>query len=116
MPKKKTGARKKAEKQKQRQKDIKAASESRNIVHLPCNALMVGYAPFMYLLKEQLLLTCSSYINRNATNAKGMCSAWYYMLCTGLSSVVCCPQAAEEQSVLLLLSVTPEAAVVRSLW
>ena len=42
MPKKKTGARKKAEKQKQRQKDIKSASESRNIVQQPCNTQMVG--------------------------------------------------------------------------
>jgi hypothetical protein len=40
MPKKKTGARKKAEKQKQRQKEIKAASESRSIVMAPCNSLM----------------------------------------------------------------------------
>ena len=42
MPKKKTGARKKAEKQKQRQKEIKAASESRSIVMAPCNTLMVS--------------------------------------------------------------------------
>ena len=41
MPKKKTGARKKAEKQKQRQKEIKAASESKSIVLNPCNTLMV---------------------------------------------------------------------------
>ena len=41
MPKKKSGARKKAEKQKQRQKDIKAASESKSLVMSPCNTLMV---------------------------------------------------------------------------
>jgi len=42
MPKKKTGARKKAERQKERQKEIKAASESRNLVQQPCNQHMVG--------------------------------------------------------------------------
>ena len=42
MPKKKSGARKKAEKQKQRQKEIKLASESRSIVQMPCNSLMVS--------------------------------------------------------------------------
>ena len=42
MPKKKTGARKKAEKQKQRQKDIKAAADSKSIVQRPCNSQMVG--------------------------------------------------------------------------
>jgi len=42
MPKKKTGARKKAEKQRERQKGIKAASESRSLVQRPCNQLMVS--------------------------------------------------------------------------
>lgn len=41
MPKKKTGARKKAEKQKERQKNIRTSAESRNIVQFPCNFLMV---------------------------------------------------------------------------
>ena len=41
MPKKKTGARKKAEKQKQRQKEIKAAAETKSLVLSPCNLLMV---------------------------------------------------------------------------
>ena len=41
MPKKKTGARKKAEKLKERQKNIRASSESRSIVQYPCNILMV---------------------------------------------------------------------------
>jgi len=40
MPKKKTGQRKKAEKQKQRQKDIRTAKENRSIVDVPCNAIM----------------------------------------------------------------------------
>lgn len=47
MPKKKTGARKKAEKQKQRQKDIRAAAETRNIVQQPCDFLMVATAPLI---------------------------------------------------------------------
>lgn len=42
MPKKKTGARKKAEKQRERQKGIRASTESRNIVQQPCNLLMVS--------------------------------------------------------------------------
>ena len=42
MPKKKSGARKKAEKQKQRQKDIKASADCKSIVQRPCNSQMVG--------------------------------------------------------------------------
>lgn len=40
MPKKKTGARKKAEKQKERQKGIRTASEFRSLVKQPCNTIM----------------------------------------------------------------------------
>ncbi|XP_065900024.1 zinc finger protein 330-like [Dysidea avara] len=40
MPKKKTGARKKAEKQRERQKEIRASQESRGIVQQPCNIHM----------------------------------------------------------------------------
>lgn len=41
MPKKKTGARKKAEKQKKRQKDIRASGENKDVVQQPCDFLMV---------------------------------------------------------------------------
>ncbi|XP_066922689.1 zinc finger protein 330-like [Clytia hemisphaerica] len=40
MPKKKTGARKKAEKQKQRQKDIQSGSKTISITKYPCNFIM----------------------------------------------------------------------------
>lgn len=40
MPKKKTGARKKAEKQRARQKDIRASKEHKSIVEKPCNFIM----------------------------------------------------------------------------
>jgi hypothetical protein len=40
MPKKKTGQRKKAEKMKLRQKDIRARMDKRNIVDQPCNFSM----------------------------------------------------------------------------
>lgn len=40
MPKKKTGQRKKADKQKVRQKNIREAREHRSIVDQACNALM----------------------------------------------------------------------------
>ncbi len=42
MPKKKTGARKKAEKQKERQKEIRTSSEARSLVQQPCNNIMVS--------------------------------------------------------------------------
>ena len=42
MPKKKTGARKKAEKQKKRQKNIRSSAETRDLVQQPCNFLMVS--------------------------------------------------------------------------
>ena len=41
MPKKKTGQRKKAEKQKERQRDIRKAHNERPLVERPCNFLMV---------------------------------------------------------------------------
>ena len=59
MPKKKTGARKKAEKQRERQKGIKAASESRSIVQRPCNQLMVsvfGVLAMTYLVSSPVLV------------------------------------------------------------
>ena len=40
MPKKKTGQRKKAEKQKERQKQINAAKSNRSLIDQPCNAVM----------------------------------------------------------------------------
>ena len=42
MPKKKTGARKKAEKQKLRQKGIRTLKQDKNIVEVPCNLQMVS--------------------------------------------------------------------------
>ena len=43
MPKKKTGARKKAEKQKVRQKDIRSSEKYRNITEMACNFVMVSF-------------------------------------------------------------------------
>ena len=40
MPKKKTGQRKKHEKQMARQKEIRAKSDNRSIAQLPCNSNM----------------------------------------------------------------------------
>ena len=65
MPKKKTGARKKAEKQKQRQKEIKAASESKSIVMSPCNAIMVSPAAVRHVQRVSILFC------RNVTSVKG---------------------------------------------
>lgn len=42
MPKKKTGQRRKAEKQKLRQKEIRTAKEQIDIAKLPCNTVMVN--------------------------------------------------------------------------
>ena len=44
MPKKKTGQRKKADKQKERQKSIRRAQEERPLVNRPCNASMASVA------------------------------------------------------------------------
>lgn len=41
MPKKKTGQRKKAEKQKLRQKEIRTAKDNLEIAKQPCNSCMV---------------------------------------------------------------------------
>jgi len=43
MPKKKTGARKKADKQRQRQKDINSGEKSRELTKFPCNFIMVSF-------------------------------------------------------------------------
>ena len=47
MPKKKTGARKKAEKQRERQKGIKNSKLTRAIVELPCNFQIVSTLLFV---------------------------------------------------------------------
>jgi len=62
MPKKKTGARKKAEKQRERQREIRASQESRGIVQQPCNFHMV----------RKIFNTSRDYIYyRNVTSVKG---------------------------------------------
>lgn len=43
MPKKKTGQRKKAEKQKLRQKEIRTAKDNLELAKSPCNAPMVSF-------------------------------------------------------------------------
>ena len=50
MPKKKTGARKKAEKQRVRQKEIRSAEKYRDITQQPCNFLMVSCHSIRLLL------------------------------------------------------------------
>lgn len=47
MPKKKTGQRRKAEKQKLRQKEIRAAKDQINLAKFPCNAVMVSSYKFL---------------------------------------------------------------------
>lgn len=42
MPKKKTGQRRKAEKQKLRQKEIRTAKDQIDLAKFPCNAVMVS--------------------------------------------------------------------------
>lgn len=42
MPKKKTGQRRKAEKQKLRQKEIRTAKDQLDLAKFPCNAVMVS--------------------------------------------------------------------------
>lgn len=42
MPKKKTGQRRKAEKQKLRQKEIRTAKDQLDLAKFPCNAVMVN--------------------------------------------------------------------------
>lgn len=42
MPKKKTGQRRKAEKQKLRQKEIRTAKDQVDLAKFPCNAVMVS--------------------------------------------------------------------------
>ena len=44
MPKKKTGQRKKAEKQRRRQKEIRSGAIERPLAERPCNAIMVNVA------------------------------------------------------------------------
>ena len=59
MPKKKTGARKKAEKQKLRQKDIRSSEKYRNITEMACNFVMVSFGSssvtkVYFILKKNL--------------------------------------------------------------
>ena len=57
MPKKKTGARKKAEKQKQRQKDIQQGSKNVPITKFPCNFVMVRILLCILKKKIHLIVT-----------------------------------------------------------
>lgn len=43
MPKKKTGQRKKAEKQKIRQKEIRTAKDNVDLAKFPCNSVMASF-------------------------------------------------------------------------
>ena len=70
MPKKKTGARKKAEKLKERQKNIRASAESRSIVQYPCNILMVCK---LALTVVKFLFVVFLNVYRNVISVKGMC-------------------------------------------
>lgn len=56
MPKKKTGQRKKAEKQKLRQKGIRSARENLDLAKFPCNSIMVRWYFGNYYLKFQHLI------------------------------------------------------------
>jgi hypothetical protein len=67
MPKKKTGARKKAEKQKERQKDIKNNSEMRSLVQRPCNMLIVRKLSYYAIKLEVFHL-----FFRNVINVRGI--------------------------------------------
>lgn len=44
MPKKKTGQRKKAEKQRERQKNIRTSANERALADHPCNKTMVSFS------------------------------------------------------------------------
>lgn len=50
MPKKKTGQRRKAEKQKLRQKEIRTAKDQLDLAKFPCNAVMVSN--YMFILMQ----------------------------------------------------------------
>lgn len=56
MPKKKTGQRKKAEKQKLRQKEIRTAKDNLTLGKYPCNALMVSQQTFLQSFKYNINL------------------------------------------------------------
>lgn len=62
MPKKKTGQRKKAEKMRLRQKDIRSAKDRMPLAKHPCNATMVN--------------------NMNLLSLFNICNHLNYMLCT----------------------------------
>lgn len=56
MPKKKTGQRKKAEKQKLRQKEIRAAKEQVDLAKYPCNSVMVSKFLYYVRMTEKLYI------------------------------------------------------------
>ena len=85
MPKKKTGARKKAEKQRERQKGIKNSKQMRDIVELPCNLQIVGvylsvlwYSKcFVYGVLNLIILPCF-FFSRNVISAKCKWTSYKY--------------------------------------
>lgn len=97
MPKKKTGQRKKVEKQKLRQKEIRSAKELIDLGKFPCNAAMVVY--YLHFI---------IFINDNNC-CSNLCTCFY----TGMRQV---QQEAKEPSLLLLLSKRPKTSNVCTLW
>lgn len=70
MPKKKTGAKRKADKQKIRQKDIR--SDTRSIVEQPCNTSMVGQCDLIRFRTCTLdIYVLFTLLGRNVISAKG---------------------------------------------
>lgn len=59
MPKKKTGARKKAENRREREKQLRASRSTIDLAKHPCNASMVSF--FGYQLKNYINL-CSRHV------------------------------------------------------
>jgi NOA36 protein. len=53
MPKKKTGQRKKAEKMKLRQKEIRSARDKMSVAEFPCNANMVSGDEYLLWIARQ---------------------------------------------------------------
>lgn len=96
MPKKKTGARKKAENRKEREKQTRANREHVDVAKHPCNFNMVcnvDICTFDDLNASHIQILCFHYyFFRTATNARGLyhhcCCIWYIFLAELNSHVI----------------------------
>jgi hypothetical protein len=89
MPKRKTGQRKKAEKQKERQKLLQSAYNNKQLVEWPCNFLMVNILPFTFIFKTLIIFLYLKECDKCKKQQKNRAFCYF---CHAIQSLPVCAQ------------------------